>query len=112
MVMSALNRPGRAVIIVVELVLIAAAVIAAVLIWRGVNYQVDYVGTNGRHLVSSKMHGDLAGASIGLCLIAGFLFIDAIRQSILAFRPRGRRAEARELARYQQMLEQERTQQA
>lgn len=105
--MERLNRPGRWLIVTVELVLTAAAVVAAVLIWRGVNQEVVYT-VGERKLVTTTMHGDLAGAGIGLCLLAAFLLLDAIRQMVLAARTRHRRAEPRELARFQRMEEAER----
>lgn len=107
--MSGLNRPYRRLIAVVEIVLTAALVVAAVLLWRDVNYDIAYTAESGRKLLSTRMRGDLAGACIGLCLIAAFVLLDAIRQMVLATRARHRRAEARELAGYQRMEEQERS---
>lgn len=107
--MSGLNRPYRWLIAGVELVLTVALVVTAVLLWRDVNYEIAYTAESGRELVSTRMRGDLAGACIGLCLIAAFVLLDAIRQAVLAMNAGHRRAEGRELAAYQRMEEQERS---
>lgn len=106
--MAGLNRPYRWVIVGVEVVLTAALVVTAVLLWRDVHYHIAYTAESGRKLLSTRMRGDLAGACIGLCLIAAFVLLDAIRQTVLAMRARHRKAEDRELAAYQRMEEQER----
>ncbi|MFD1146840.1 hypothetical protein [Saccharothrix hoggarensis] len=86
----ALHQPKRGLIAVGEVVLAALLVAAAVWCWnRGVvhySYPVD-----GRApLESTRLRGNWIGASAALATAAGVLLLDALRQTLLAVRTRGR----------------------
>lgn len=103
-----LNRPRRWVVVAVEVLLAAAAVIAAVLVWRSAEVAIDFHLADGRDLRSTRLLGDRAGLAVLLALVAGALLLDAVRQAVLASRVGPRRKERAELERYQRMEADER----
>ncbi|WP_433266055.1 hypothetical protein ACQPZF_39765 [Actinosynnema sp. CS-041913] len=85
-----LHQPKRALIAVGEVVAVVALAFLAVWCWnRGVvrsSYPVD-----GRApLESTRYLGNWISGSIGLATAAGVLLLDAVRQTLLAVRTRGR----------------------
>lgn len=85
-----LNRPWRAVVAVLEVVLAVAAVVAAFWCWpRGVH--TITMDVDGTELVSQRFSGNWMAAAIGFGTLAALLVLDAIRQTVLAVRARPRR---------------------
>lgn len=92
-----LNRPVRGVVACVEILLVAAAVIAGIWLWRHGIVRISYPIADGRMLDSSRLLGSYAGGAIALVTFGGLVLIDAVRQLMLASRSRPRRKEQREL---------------
>ncbi|RZS44552.1 hypothetical protein EV193_101428 [Herbihabitans rhizosphaerae] len=85
-----LNRPWRAIVAGVELLLAVAAVFAAFWAWpRGIE-AITMELDGGVRLDSTLTHGYWQAAAIGFGLIAAILVLDALRQLVLAIRTRGR----------------------
>jgi lysylphosphatidylglycerol synthetase-like protein (DUF2156 family) len=104
-----LNRPRRWVIVAVEVLVAAAAVVAAIVIWRSADTVIDFHLTDGRDLRSTRLLGNRAGLAVLLVLVAGVSLLDAVRQAVLASRVGPRRKERAELERYQRMEADERS---
>ena len=84
-----LNRPWRALIAVLEVVLAGGAVWAAFLAWpRGI--VTISMTVDGTLLESTRFSGNWLAAAIGLGTLAALLVLDAIRQTVLAVRARPR----------------------
>lgn len=85
-----LHQPKRALIAVGEVVLIALLVPLAVWCWnRGVEHY-SYPVPDHPPLEATRFKGNWIGPSIGLVTVAGVLLLDAVRQTVLAVRTRGR----------------------
>lgn len=91
-----LNRPFRAVVAAVEIVLAAAAVAAGIWLWHHGIVRISYPLPDGRMLDSSRLLGSYAGGAVAVVTVGGFLLVDAVRESLLASRARPRRKERRE----------------
>jgi hypothetical protein len=86
-----LNKPWRALVALVELVLAGVAVWFAFDLWpRGVAKIVEHY-QDGIVLESSRYVGSWMAAAIGLGTVAALLVVDAVRQVILATRIRSKR---------------------
>ncbi len=86
-----LHQPKRALIAVVEVVLVVLLGFAAHWCWqRGVQY-FSYPIEGRAPLVATRYHGNWIGGSIVLVTIAGVLLLDVIRQTVLAVRTRDRK---------------------
>ncbi|MEU4444325.1 hypothetical protein AB0K14_18720 [Actinosynnema sp. NPDC050801] len=85
-----LHQPKRAFIAVGEVVLIALLVAAAVWCWNRGVVHYSYPVPDRPPLESTRFKGNWIGASVGLVTIAGVLLLDAVRQTLLAVRTRGR----------------------
>ncbi|MEU4739461.1 hypothetical protein AB0G02_03210 [Actinosynnema sp. NPDC023658] len=86
----ALHQPKRALIAVGEVVLIALLVPAAAWCWNRGVLHYSYPLPDHAPLESTRLHGNWIGASVGLVTVAGVLLLDAVRQTVLAVRTRGR----------------------
>ncbi|WP_367134610.1 hypothetical protein [Saccharothrix sp. HUAS TT1] len=85
-----LHQPKRALIAIGEVVLIALLVPAAVWCWNRGVLHYSYPVPDRPPLESTRFKGNWIGASVGLVTIAGVLLLDALRQTLLAVRTRGR----------------------
>lgn len=86
-----LHQPQRALIAIGEVVLIALLVAAAVWCWHRGVLRYSYPVPDRPPLESTRFKGNWIGASVGLVTIAGVLLLDALRQTLLAVRTRGRK---------------------
>ncbi|RJQ77216.1 hypothetical protein D5S17_16040 [Pseudonocardiaceae bacterium YIM PH 21723] len=80
----ALNQPRRWIVVAVEALLIAGALVAMVLVWRQATPQV-YIGSGVRDV---SFRPRLVLAAIGFAVLAGLLLLDLLRQMVLAIRVR------------------------
>jgi hypothetical protein len=86
-----LHQPKRALIAVGEVVLIALLASFAVWCWNRGVVHYSYPVPDHPPLESTRFKGNWIGASVGLVTIAGVLLLDAVRQTVLAVRTRGRK---------------------
>ncbi|MFD0199328.1 MULTISPECIES: hypothetical protein [Saccharothrix] len=86
-----LHQPKRALIAIGEVVLIALLVPAAVWCWNRGVLHYSYPVPDHPPLESTRFKGNWIGASVALVTIAGVLLLDALRQTVLAVRTRGRK---------------------
>lgn len=87
-----LNRPWRALVALVEIVLAAVAVWGAFAMWqRGVT-TFSMFTSDGVELTSTHHRGGWIAGAIGLGTLASLLLLDACRELMLALRTRRRRA--------------------
>jgi hypothetical protein len=86
----ALHQPKRALIAVGEVVLVVLLVPAAAWCWNRGVLHYSYPIPDHPPLESTRFKGNWIGASVGLITIAGVLLLDALRQTALAVRTRGR----------------------
>ncbi|HEX6346434.1 hypothetical protein [Umezawaea sp.] len=86
-----LHQPKRALIAVVEVVLVVLLAFAAHWCWQRGIQRFSYPVEGRPPLVSTRYHGNWIGGSIALATVAGILVLDAIRQTLLAVRTRDRR---------------------
>lgn len=83
-----LHRPRRWLVVLLEVVLVCAAVWGAFHFWdQGVSDVVSDTG-GGTELVSTRYQGNWIGAAIALGGLASLLALDAVRQAMLALRVR------------------------
>ncbi|WP_461123327.1 hypothetical protein [Saccharothrix stipae] len=87
----ALHQPKRAFVAAGEVVLIALLVWAAVWCWNRGVVHYSYAVPDQPPLESTRFKGNWIGTSVGLVTIAGVLLLDAVRQTLLAVRTRGRK---------------------
>lgn len=86
-----LNKPWRALVALVELLLAGVAVWFAFDLWpRGIAKIVEHY-PDGIVLESTRYIGSWMAAAIGLGTVAGLLVVDAVRQLVLAVRTRQKR---------------------
>ena len=86
-----LHQPKRALIAVVEVVLIVLLAFAAHWCWQRGIQRFSYPMDGRPPLVATRYHGNWIGGSIALATVAGILLLDAIRQTVLAVRTKDRR---------------------
>ncbi|MFI9007096.1 hypothetical protein ACIGNX_07700 [Actinosynnema sp. NPDC053489] len=86
----ALHQPKRAFVAIGEVVLIALLVPAAVWCWNRGVVHYSFPVPDHAPLESTRFKGNWIGASVGLVTLAGVLLLDALRQTALAVRTRGR----------------------
>ncbi|MBK1784187.1 hypothetical protein [Prauserella cavernicola] len=86
-----LNQPWRLVVAAVELLVAAAGVWIAFLVWDASLTFVTVRLDDGTELVSRVYSGNWVALAIALGGIAGILVVDAIRQTLLGFRTGRRR---------------------
>jgi hypothetical protein len=86
-----LHQPKRALIAVGEVVLVALLVPAAVWCWNRGVVHYSFPVPDQPPLESTRFKGNWIGGSVGLVTVAGVLLLDAIRQTVLAVRTRGRK---------------------
>jgi hypothetical protein len=86
-----LHQPKRALIAVVEVVLVVLLAFAAQWCWQRGIQRFSYPVDGRPPLVATRYHGNWIGGSIALATIAGILLLDAVRQTVLAVRTKDRR---------------------
>ena len=86
-----LHQPKRALIAVVEVVLIVLLAFAAHWCWQRGIQRFSYPMDGRPPLVATRYHGNWIGGSIALATVAGVLLLDAVRQTVLAVRTKDRR---------------------
>jgi hypothetical protein len=86
-----LHRPWRAVVAVVELVAAAVAVWLAFVLWDAGTSYITITLSDGSTLTSQHLAGNHVAGAIGLGTLAALLFVDAVRQLLLAVRARHRK---------------------
>ncbi|XVS64078.1 hypothetical protein ACQPYE_38505 [Actinosynnema sp. CA-299493] len=86
-----LHQPKRALVAVGEVVLVALLVPLAAWCWNRGVLHYSYPVPDHPPLESTRFKGNWIGASAGLVTIAGVLLLDAVRQTVLAVRTRGRK---------------------
>ena len=84
------NRPWRAMVALVEVVLAGAAGWAATWAWSHVVTTVTFDIAGEQELSSRLFSGPWAAAAIGFGLLAALLLVDAFRELTLAIRARRR----------------------
>ncbi|GAA4541539.1 hypothetical protein [Amycolatopsis samaneae] len=85
-----LNKPWRAVVALVEVLLAALAVWGAFACWDAGVMTVSTTAGDGAVLVSQRYFGGPLAGAIGLGTLAALLLVDAVRQLLLAVRARHR----------------------
>lgn len=85
------NRPARAVVAAVELVLAVVAGWGATLCWSNTTTEIVYQAGDGSELVSRIYSGPWIAAAIGVALVAALLVVDMARELALALRTRQKR---------------------
>ncbi|NUT50180.1 MAG: hypothetical protein HOV94_23140 [Saccharothrix sp.] len=85
-----LHQPKRAFIAAGEVVLAALLVVAAAWCWNRGVVHYSYPVPGRAPLESTGFKGNWIGAAVGLVTVAGVLLVDAVRQTLLAVRTRGR----------------------
>lgn len=85
------NRPLRAVVALIELLLAVVAGWAATLCWSNVVTTVTVRAANGDELTSRIYSAPWVAATIGAGLVAAVLIVDMIRELVLAVRARHRK---------------------
>lgn len=96
-VASALHRPWRAAVALVELILAGVAVWLAFRLWAGGITDITLPRSNGGEITLTRYHGDLLAGAVGLGALASLLVLDAVRELLLAIRVR--RSRKRDAAR-------------
>jgi hypothetical protein len=90
--LSLLHQPWRVVFGLVELLLAAGLVVFAVWCWHQGVVRIVYTTTGSiEPAIGSRYLGSWIGAAIALCVLAGFLLLDALRELALGLRARPRR---------------------
>ncbi|WP_143532688.1 hypothetical protein [Saccharothrix sp. ALI-22-I] len=89
--MPTLHQPKRALIAAGEVVLVVLLVPVAVWCWNRGVLHYSYPVPDQPPLESTRFKGNWIGASVGLVTVAGVLLLDAVRQTLLAVRTRGRK---------------------
>lgn len=85
---ATLHRPRRAIVAALELLVAAGLVLAAFWAWPRGFATIVTVTSEGREVVSERIHGNWLGAAIGFGTLAALLVVDAVRQVVLAVRTR------------------------
>ncbi len=88
---SVLHQPRRAFIAAGELVAVVLLAFLAVWCWNRGVLRYSYEVTGRPALESTRYLGNWIGAALGLGTVAGVLLLDAVRQTLLAVRTRGRK---------------------
>ena len=83
---GSVNRPGRGLVAVLELVLAAGAGWATTWAWSRVITEVTMRATDGTELTSRIYSGPWVAATIGFGLLAALLLVDLGRELLLALR--------------------------
>jgi hypothetical protein len=86
-----LHQPKRALIALVEVVLVVLLGFAAHWCWQHGIQRFAYPLEGRPPLVATRYHGNWIAGSIALATVAGGLLLDAIRQTVLAVRTRDRK---------------------
>jgi hypothetical protein len=81
-----LNRPWRALVALGELIVIAVLLWLAFKVWHSGVVPVTTVLSDGTRLLSSRFFGGFIAGAIGLGVLALLVFVDAVRELLLAVR--------------------------
>ncbi|MDV6012637.1 hypothetical protein [Haloechinothrix sp. LS1_15] len=84
------HRPRRALVAIVELLLVALAIWAAVAAWSHGTETIDPGSTIAGVDSFTRYHGGWIATAVGLATAAAVLVLDAARQLVLAIGPRHR----------------------
>lgn len=87
-----LAQPWRAAVAAAELVLVVALAMVAWWCWGRSQLAVEVSGATGAPMRSIRIFGDWAALSIAAPTLAAVLFVDAVRQLMLAWAVRRSRA--------------------
>ncbi|GAB2656631.1 hypothetical protein GCM10027271_13940 [Saccharopolyspora gloriosae] len=87
---AGLAQPWRAAVAAAELVLVAALVVLAWWCWGRAQLAVEVSGATGVPVRSTRIFGDWAALGIAAPTLAAVLFVDAVRQLMLAWAVRRR----------------------
>ena len=90
--LTPLHRPRRAFVTAAEVILAGLALWFAFVLWHSAMVTLTTTLSDGTQLVSSRYFGNRAAGAIGLGVLAVLLLLDAVRQLLLATRPRRRKA--------------------
>ncbi|MCX2728878.1 hypothetical protein OOZ19_01365 [Saccharopolyspora sp. NFXS83] len=82
---AGLAQPWRAVVAAAELVLVATLVVLAWWCWERSQLAVEVPGATGAPMRSTRIFGDWAALGIAAPTLAAVLFVDAVRQLMLAW---------------------------
>ncbi len=93
---AGLAQPWRAMVAAAELVFVAALVVAAWWCWDRSQLAVEVSGATGGPMHSVRIFGDWAALGIAAPTLAAVLFVDAMRQLMLAWAVRRTRTARRE----------------
>ncbi|MBB5954732.1 hypothetical protein FHS29_001302 [Saccharothrix tamanrassetensis] len=85
-----LHQPKRALVAAGELVAVVVLAFLAVWCWNRGVLRFSYPVDDHPPLQSTRYLGNWIGGAIGLATGAGVLLLDAVRQTLLAVRTRGR----------------------
>lgn len=91
-----LNKPWRALVALVELILAGVAVWFAFVLWPHGVATIHERLSNGMVLESTRWVGSYIAGAIGLGTLAAVFVVDAVRQLVLAVRARPKRRKAAE----------------
>jgi hypothetical protein len=86
-----LHRPWRALVALGELIVVAALIWFAFALWHSGVVPVTTVLSDGTRLVSSRFFGGSIAGAVGLGVLATLVFVDAVRELLLAVRARHRK---------------------
>jgi hypothetical protein len=86
-----LNQPKRGLIAAGEVVLIVLLAFTAHWCWTKGVVRLEYPVDGHDPLVATRYLGNWIGGAVGLVTLAGVLLLDALRQTVLAVRTRGRK---------------------
>jgi hypothetical protein len=93
--LTPLHRPRRAFVTVAEVIVAGVAIWFAFVLWHGAAVTLTTTLTDGTRLISTRYFGNRVAGAIGLGLLAALLLIDAVRQLLLATRPKRRKVKQR-----------------
>ncbi|KAA2264838.1 hypothetical protein F0L68_07110 [Solihabitans fulvus] len=96
---ASLNQPRRAIVAVVEVLVVALLVFLAVQCWRNGVIRYTFPIEGHDPLPATRFVGSWMAGAVALGTAAGIIVLDAVRQLLLAMRVRpGRRKQALEAA--------------
>jgi hypothetical protein len=92
--LAPLHRPRRAFVALAEVVVAGVVLWLMFLLWDAGSATLTTTLTDGTQLVSTRNFGGRIAGAIGLGVVAALLLVDAVRQLLLATRPRRKKSGA------------------
>lgn len=83
---SRLHRPLRALVALAEVIVVGVLIWLAFVLWHSGVVSVTTTLSDGTRLVSSRFFGSSIAGAIGLGILATLLFVEAVRELLLAVR--------------------------